>query len=62
MIKNPKTELAGAVAAHTEPYMTDVVLSNGGVYDNLGLETAWKNYQTVQVSDAGGKMQPEAVS
>jgi NTE family protein len=44
---------------HEEPYMTDVVLTDGGVYDNLGLETAWKNYQTVLVSDGGGKMQPE---
>jgi NTE family protein len=37
-----------------------VVLSDGGVYDNLGLETAWKRYQTILVSDAGGQMQPEA--
>jgi NTE family protein len=43
-----------------EPYTTDVVLSDGGVYDNLGLETAWKRYDTILVSDAGGKMQPEA--
>lgn len=42
------------------PYTTKVVLSDGGVYDNLGLETAWKRYKTVLVSDAGGKMQPEA--
>jgi NTE family protein len=26
------------------------------VYDNLGLETAWKNYRTVLVSDGGMKM------
>jgi NTE family protein len=44
---------------HREPYLTDVVLTDGGVYDNLGLETAWKRYQTVLVSDGGGKMQPE---
>jgi NTE family protein len=36
------------------------LLSDGGVYDNLGLETVWKNYATVLVSDAGGKLQPEA--
>jgi len=36
------------------------VLTDGGVYDNLGLETAWKKYQTVLVSDGGGKMQAEA--
>jgi NTE family protein len=43
-----------------EPFTSDVVLSDGGVYDNLGLETAWKRYQTILVSDGGGKMQPEA--
>jgi len=42
-----------------EPYTSDVVLSDGGVYDNLGLETAWKRYDTIFVSDAGGAMQPE---
>jgi NTE family protein len=31
-----------------------VVLCDGGVYDNLGLETAWKEYQTILVSDGGG--------
>lgn len=36
-----------------EIYRTQVVLTDGGVYDNLGLETAWKRYQTVFVSDAG---------
>jgi NTE family protein len=41
-------------------YRTDVVLSDGGVYDNLGLETVWKNYRTVLVSDAGGSFSPES--
>ncbi len=36
-----------------------VRLSDGGVYDNLGLETAWKKYKTVLVSDAGGRMKPD---
>ena len=89
-IRNPKIELAMAVAAssafppvlsplkleldaalyeppsghesedlHFGDYMTDVVLTDGGVYDNLGLETAWKNYRTVLVSDGGGKLRPE---
>lgn len=44
---------------HVEPYLTDVVLSDGGVYDNLGLETAWKRYRTILVSNGGGKMAPE---
>jgi NTE family protein len=37
-----------------EPYTTDVTLTDGGVYDNLGLETAWKRYDTILVSDGGG--------
>jgi NTE family protein len=41
------------------PYTTHVVLTDGGVYDNLGLETAWKNYDTILVSDGGGHMGPE---
>ena len=43
-----------------EPYTSEVVLTDGGVYDNLGLETVWKRYETVLVSDGGGKMDPEA--
>lgn len=43
-----------------EPFTTHLVLSDGGVYDNLGLETVWKKYRTVLVSDAGGKTQAEA--
>ena len=39
-----------------KPFTSKVVLSDGGVYDNLGLETVWKRYQTVLVSDAGGKL------
>lgn len=44
---------------HREPYLTDVVLTDGGVYDNLGLETVWKRYTTILVSNGGGKMQAE---
>jgi len=38
---------------HAPPYTSEVYLSDGGVYDNLGLETAWKRYGTILVSDAG---------
>jgi NTE family protein len=31
-----------------------IVLTDGGVYDNMGLETVWKKLRTVLVSDAGG--------
>ena len=41
------------------PFTSDVVLADGGVYDNLGLETVWKRYATVLVSDAGAKIKPE---
>jgi NTE family protein len=42
-----------------QPFNTKLVLSDGGVYDNLGLETAWKRYQTIFVSDGGGHYKPE---
>jgi NTE family protein len=41
------------------PFTTKVVLTDGGVYDNLGLETAWKRHGTVLVSDAGGRLDAE---
>ena len=40
------------------PYTTRLVLTDGGVYDNLGLETAWHRHRTVLVSDGGGHMSP----
>jgi NTE family protein len=42
------------------PYTTDAYLTDGGVYDNLGVETVWKRYMTVLVSDGGGATPPEA--
>ena len=39
---------------HLAPFTSQVVLTDGGVYDNLGLETVWKRYRTVLVSDGGG--------
>lgn len=44
---------------HRDPYTARAVLTDGGVYDNLGLETAWKRHRTVLVSDGGGQMAPE---
>jgi NTE family protein len=38
------------------PYTTKVQLSDGGVYDNLGLETALGRCRVVLVSDGGGKL------
>ena len=92
MVRDPKIELAVAVAASSafppflspvklphgksglrrstfiaqkgsdlnrEPFTSGLVLLDGGVYDNLGLEPIQKKYNTILVSDAGGKMQPE---
>jgi len=39
-----------------DEYRSRVVLSDGGVYDNLGLETVWKRCETILVSDAGQKI------
>ena len=45
---------------HFPPYTTDLILTDGGVYDNLGLETAWKRYDTILVSDGGGHLAAES--
>ncbi len=40
----------------TPDFRKEVVLTDGGVYDNLGLETAWKRCTTILVSDGGGSL------
>jgi NTE family protein len=40
-------------------FRSDIFLADGGVYDNLGLETVWKRCKTVLVSDAGQKIGDE---
>ncbi|HEX6179302.1 MAG TPA: patatin-like phospholipase family protein [Thermoanaerobaculia bacterium] len=52
------TELNAAECGVT-PFTTKVVLTDGGVYDNMGIETTWKRCKRVLVSDAGGRYQPE---
>ena len=86
LVRNPKVELATAVAASSafppllSPCVLDldpnsfdpatpaapgitlpdfrkqIVLADGGVYDNLGLETAWKSCKTILVSNGGGAL------
>ncbi len=54
---NAKDFEAGSGAdLQREPYTSSIVLTDGGVFDNLGLETAWGKYQTVLVSNGGGEM------
>ena len=40
--------------------VTGLRLSDGGMYDNLGLEPVWKTYRAVMVSDGGAVFEPEA--
>jgi len=47
-------------ACNTPKFTANVLLTDGGVYDNMGIETAWKRCKTIFVSDAGAKMQPES--
>ena len=44
--------LAGA-DLHRPPFTKEAVLTDGGVYDNLGLERVWKRCRTILVSNAG---------
>ena len=38
---------------HRAPFTAEAVLTDGGVYDNLGLERVWKRCRRVLVSNAG---------
>jgi len=49
----PNTGAPGEDNLQRPPFTTRVELADGGVYDNLGLETAYKRYRTLLVSDAG---------
>lgn len=57
-VKQPFSEEGEKDFARPE-YRKRVVLSDGGVYDNLGLETAYKRYRTLLVSDGGQQMKGE---
>ncbi|KQP62777.1 patatin [Methylobacterium sp. Leaf111] len=41
-------------------YRGTVMLTDGGVYDNLGLETAFRRYRTLLVSDGGQRIGADA--
>ena len=42
-------------------FRDELTLTDGGVYDNLGIETAWKQYRTILVSDGGGHLVPDPI-
>jgi len=46
----------GAFLHETEPLRARLCLTDGGVYDNLGLEAIWDLCDTVLVSDAGAPL------
>ncbi|MFD2175846.1 patatin-like phospholipase family protein [Rhodobacter lacus] len=54
----PFEPVEGADLNGTPAYTRTIRLADGGVYDNLGLETVWKRCKTVLVSDAGAHFQP----
>jgi NTE family protein len=41
-------------------FSNELVLTDGGVYDNLGLQTVWPSCKTVLVSDGGMPLWPES--
>jgi NTE family protein len=49
----PNSGGAGDDDLQRPPFTTHVELVDGGVYDNLGLETAYKRYRTLLVSNGG---------
>lgn len=42
-----------------DKFRSAVSLTDGGVYDNLGLEAVWKSHSTVLVSDGGGRIEDD---
>ena len=49
-------KLAGADLHDQRAYREKLVLTDGGVYDNMGLEAIWDRCKTVLVSDAGAPL------
>jgi NTE family protein len=49
----------GADLHGIEGYRRRLVLTDGGVFDNLGLQTVWHRFDTILVSDAGAELQAD---
>lgn len=52
-------ERGDAPPAEVDPLLPDYELTDGGIYDNLGLEPVWKRPGTLLVSDGGGTFKVE---
>lgn len=56
-------DLTGGLEPHgpkRDECVSDLRLTDGGNYDNLGLEPIWKNHAVVLVSDGGGTFDLES--
>jgi NTE family protein len=45
------------IGASRDSLLRGLSLTDGGVYDNMGLEPVWKNHSTIIVSDGGASFQ-----
>jgi NTE family protein len=54
LIKGNELKGGKATGAEADECRNRIRLSDGGVYDNMGLEPVWKNAETLLASDAGG--------
>jgi NTE family protein len=52
-VPDGKIEKTDGATHNKYPFNRHLVLTDGGVYDNLGLEPVWKRYKTLLVSDGG---------
>jgi NTE family protein len=52
-------DMAGTLFFSEPKYRSTLILSDGGVYDNLGLEAIADRLDTVLVSDAGAPLRPD---
>ena len=55
-VPNGAIEKLEGADLHQDGYKGRLRLTDGGVYDNLGLEPVWKRYRTILVSDGGRAM------
>lgn len=53
------SKLKHSTLTQDKRYTKKLYLTDGGAYDNMGLEPIWDDYGTVLVSDAGAPYQPE---
>ncbi len=58
-VEAPWVPLNGLSTLNTDPrYTRKLYLTDGGAYDNMGLEPVWDRYENVLVSDAGAPYEP----